>query len=63
MKDFIIEINSKTHIKISEKDIEKVLAGIKTTSNFWMIISLSRNPFNVAVEIIKKLNEEKYIHF
>ncbi len=54
-------VEKKTGVKTSPKNIEDIMAGIKTTGNFWQIVSFSQRPIPVVAQTLKELKSLGYI--
>ncbi len=57
MEKIIDKVTSITRIKVNKCDIQKILASILRTRNFWGVLDLSNLPFNVVVQAVKELEK------
>ncbi len=52
------EATEKTNIKLYSRSVERVLAALQVTSDFWKVVDFADQPVPAASEIIKELMEE-----
>lgn len=53
MEKLAEEIGKSTGIKVNSKDLERVLASLVLTPNFWRVTYLSNLPFNAVAEAVR----------
>lgn len=57
----IRDIEIKTGIKTSVKGLERILAALKTTNNYWSIIRMSRETVPVVAHVLRYMKKMGYI--
>lgn len=63
LKKISVQITKKLKIETAPKHIEEIISAVKTTDNFWQVVSISQKPIPVVAEAIKILKDVGFINF
>jgi predicted methyltransferase len=63
LKKISEQITKKLKIETAPKHIEEIISAVKTTDNFWQVVSISQKPIPVVAEATKILKDAGFIKF
>lgn len=55
LREITQEVNNRTGVETTIRDVEKVLSVIAGRNHFWEIVCATRKPFNIVTEIVEIL--------
>ncbi|MCG0276425.1 MAG: bis-aminopropyl spermidine synthase family protein [Thermosediminibacteraceae bacterium] len=58
IKQLAQEVYKRTNVETTARDVEKVLAGLASSSHFWEVVCAAQKPFSVVAEIVGVLKSE-----
>lgn len=54
-------VRRKTGVKITARDVERVISALKTSDNFWTVVGISGVPIPCVAQIVKELGSGGYL--